>query len=217
LSPFVLMDNFAKKRAGYDLRGDPQLNVFVYLSVLGSGLITSLASVYTQFVVVFILTDIVVLGWELNQGSAPTTQLARLPTQYGAFGLGPAPTFGPNYTTYDLFCSSKGVWEGKLLYITVILLYLLILVPGFMYDFFSKSGLGESAVNRLNNLRQLIFDNGDDSISMQLGFKLNKYMGGVYVAIVLTALLFILFLTNDMFNLILNALALQFVYMLYMT
>jgi hypothetical protein len=49
---------------------------------------------------------------------------------------------------------------------------------------------------------------------MQLGFKLQRYINGVYVTVILTILLFILFLTDDIFSIILNALALEFVYTL---
>ena len=63
-------------------------------------------------------------------------------------------------------------------------------------------------------LRRIIWLQGDDTVWQQFGFKINKHMNGIYVAGIMSVMLFILFFTEDIFSIILNALALEFVHSL---
>jgi hypothetical protein len=73
-------------------------------------------------------------------------------------------------------------------------------------------GDAPSLNSRLNSLRIIIWDQGDDTTMQQLGFKLDRYMNSVYIALINGLMLFILFLTDSTVDVILNALAIDFLY-----
>jgi hypothetical protein len=79
-------------------------------------------------------------------------------------------------------------------------------------SFYSTVGDAPNTQSRLNSLRQLIWDQGDDTIWQQIGFKLDRIMNAVYIAWVNALMLIILFLTSSTVDVILNALAIDFLY-----
>ena len=64
----------------------------------------------------------------------------------------------------------------------------------------------------MNSVRLICWLQGDDTLWMQLGFKMDRYMNSVYIAVINLLMLFTLFLTDSTVDVILNALAIEFVY-----
>jgi len=193
LTPFVLMDEVAKNKDKWSLEG--RVNVFMYISFLGSGFITCVVTLFIQFVVPALLMQ---------------TALTIEPgvTRFD-------PSYHANETAgWDMFCQGNGQIQGRIMNITVLLLYVIRVLPTLMYAFFTKGGSAETAEDRVNELRRIIWLQGDDTVWQQIGYKVNKYMNGLYVAAIMSIMLFILFLTDDIFSIILNALALEFVHSL---
>lgn len=159
-------------------------NVYLYLSYLGSGFVTALVCLAIQFTVPIVLIQAAV-------GSSPR------------FDGG-----------WEEFCSDKGSRSGLIMNITVLCLYAIRVLPNLLFELFSSSGMSDEPVDKVNALRKILWDQGDDTVSMQVGFKVNKYANGFYVTLLMSIMLFILFLTDDIFEIILNALALEFVHSL---
>ena len=51
-------------------------------------------------------------------------------------------------------------------------------LPTLMFAFFSSGGTADDAEDRVNELRRIIWLQGDDTVWSKIGFKINKYMNG---------------------------------------
>ena len=215
VSPFKLMDEMVAERdSRWNFEG---VSLYTYNSFLGSGWLTALSTLFIQLMVPAIL-----LMTAVNLSSLPTDNNNYAGQNRFYAGL----PFDTNWTT---FCSGVGTMptpdqapyfvggyfpQGKVMNICVLVIYMIRVVPALMSEFVSSTGGGEDTLSRLNALRDGVWDQGDDTAFQQLGYKLGKYMNSLYVAILMSLMLFILFLTNDIFSIILNALALEFVHTL---
>ncbi|KAH9254838.1 hypothetical protein BASA81_007088 [Batrachochytrium salamandrivorans] len=84
-------------------------------------------------------------------------------------------------------------------------------VPAVAEAVYSTLGESPSLRSRLNSLRLLSWQQGDDTISQKVGFKMDRYMNSVYIALTNLVMMFALFLTNNTVDIILNALAVEFI------
>ena len=114
-------------------------------------------------------------------------------------------------TNGSVFCNESSTFDALAINVVVFLVYTIRVVPEVFDSFYETIGDKNNVRSKLNSLRLICWLQGDDTLWMQLGFKLDRYMNGVYVAILNLNMLFILFLTNSTVNVILNALAIQFV------
>jgi len=201
LTPFNLMDEVSKSEDEWHFDSGSDINTYMYVSLLGSGFITSLVVLMIQILVPTLLLQ---------------AQITNPSGGHLRFNINETYNFtdpdGLYHDEWELFCSGDGSTVGRIMNIVVLLLYTVRILPDLLYNFFASSGEGETSKERLNSLRKVIWDTGDDTLWMQIGYKINKYANGFYVAILMTIMLFILFLTDDIFSIILNALALEFVH-----
>jgi len=197
LSPFRVMDDIAKNKDGkYTLVGD--VSLFTYVSFLGSGWITALVTLSIQFAVPGILLYSAMSDANNGASSGPS----RFPSIQ-------SPPVGN--TTWQTFCSNDGYILGRLMNVVVLLLYTIRVLPNLLYELYSTSGEDDTGSSKMDEVRRQVFEAGDDTLFMQIGYKLDVYANSVYVVILMSIMLFILFITDDIFSIILNALALEFV------
>lgn len=94
----------------------------------------------------------------------------------------------------------------------VFIIYTIRVVPEVIDNFYSTVGDKDSVSSKLNSIRNICWLQGNDDTFMQIGFKLDRYMNSVYIAFINLLMLFLLFLTESTVDVILNALAIEFVY-----
>ena len=127
LSPFVLMDEVSKNKERWSLHG--KVNVFMYISILGSGFITCLVTLFIQFTVPTLLLQAAI------DGSPGNPQFS--------FNDG---TDDPHPEVWGLFCSAL---QGRIVNIIVLLLYVVRVLPTLMFEFFSSGGTADDRVNEI--------------------------------------------------------------------
>lgn len=121
-------------------------------------------------------------------------------------------------TNFTLLCRGGGVGqtraglEGKILLFLVIVMYICQIVPDTFQRFYRVAGAYESTHSKINSLREVIWKQADDSLLQQIGYKFDRYMNTAFVCIVYMVLLFILFNTPNVLDIILNALAVEFLH-----
>lgn len=65
--------------------------------------------------------------------------------------------------------------------------------------------------SRMNGLRLQSWLQGDDTVFQKIGFRFDRFYNGAYVALTNCVMMFTLFLTNNTVDIILNALAVEFI------
>jgi hypothetical protein len=81
-----------------------------------------------------------------------------------------------------------------------------------MYSILNTAGNVDTTYSRVNSMRKVVWDQGDDSFLQQLGYKTEMYMNTAYICLIYSFTLFILFNTKDPLDIVLNALAIEFIH-----
>jgi len=171
----------------WDLK-DPHLSVYTYLGVLGSGWLVPLLCVFVQFSA----------PWMLGQWVLTTNE-----------------RFHQDYV--DWCESGDASWEGEKFYgkcmmFTIVIMYLTKIVPDCFYNFFRSLGDGNDAHSKIMSMRKMQWDRGDDyNIGQMMGYKLDLYMNTGYICMLYTLNLFILFATDSVLEMMLDAIAVKFI------
>jgi hypothetical protein len=187
MSWFSLLDDISKNEEDFDFAEDG-VSLYAYPSALGSGYITSIICLVIQFVVSGLLTYNAIANSSRFRGFIDTD--------------------------WETFCVSNNSPIPQAMLVVVLLLYLVKVLPDILAEFWNTNGEADTPSSKLNSLRQITWNQGDDSILMQIGYKLEKYMNTLYVAYVMALMLFILFLTDSTLDIILNSLSMEFVHQL---
>jgi len=231
--PFQLMLEISEDTEKWDFEA-AHCSIYQYNSLLGSGYLTSLIVLFIQLSSPFLILVYAVRnsnrfplfldnrnvvnyetgnvgGW--NDGNIPGPPGA----SYVPFGNGSALILSTDlnvvfWTTWDIFCHSYVSLDQFFMNIIVFLVYTTRVVPFIVDTFYATVGDKDDVTARMNSLRYLSWLHGDDYVSMQFGFKLERYINTFYVALVNVLMLFVLFLTTNTVSIILNALAIEFVY-----
>ena len=126
-----------------------------------------------------------------------------------------------NTPSYDLekvfatnatqFCFQYVPFDSVVVNILVFFIYIIRVIPAVLDSFYEIVGDKDTIRSKFNSLRFICWAQGDDNVWMQLGFKLDRYMNSVYLAVLNLVVLFILFITQSTVDVILNALAFEFV------
>ena len=185
-SPFLLMDDISRKDGvePWSFK-DSGVSIYVYLSVLGAGWFTALAVLGIQLLIPAMLLYAAII------------RSPRIDTVHGS--------------SFDQFCAKDGPLDGLIVNLCVIVFYALRQVPMVVYTFFETAGEAESARSRLASLRTAVWEKGRDSLAMQFGYKMDKYMNSTYIALINNVMLFVLFLQDSPSEIILDAIAIEFV------
>ena len=116
-------------------------------------------------------------------------------------------------TSFSRFCYRPTALDQVLINFVVFIIYLIRVFPAVYGTFYQTIGDMDNITSKLNSLRIISWLQGDDTPQMQIGFKLDRYMNSLYIALINVLMMFVLFLTESTISVILNALAIEFVYM----
>jgi hypothetical protein len=102
--------------------------------------------------------------------------------------------------------------EGLIMNMLALGIYSFRIAPEVLDVFYQTIAEGYTPASRLNSLREVVWNKGSDTLSMQLGFRLERLIKSVYMCLVCLVMLFALFLSDSVLEIILNALAIEFVW-----
>jgi len=173
-----------------------QISCFTYLAVLGSGYVVPMLCFLMQF-------------------SIPTLLMR---AQFRSQNRGEGHNFKCAMSN-EVFNDedARGDFsslEGALMIFCVLVYYLFKVVPDTMEHFYNTAGTADNLYSKMMSLRKTIFVQGDDSIGQMVGFKLDLYMNTAFECLLYSANLYMIFHTNDILDVILNSLAIEFVHQL---
>eukprot|EP00924_Labyrinthula_sp_SR-Ha-C_P016761 maker-scaffold_6-snap-gene-14.49-mRNA-1 protein AED:0.00 eAED:0.00 QI:90/1/1/1/1/1/2/66/680 len=212
LAPFDLMDFVLQKEDEWNF-SDRSFSVYTYLAVLGSGAVMSSLTLFIQTAVPLALlyNNMLTTDGDPSKRFFVEGNGSRIfPIDGVLWDLLPR-------TDFDQFCynednAERGRVEGKIILVCVILIYLQSVIPDALLNFFRTSGGAETTYSKINSLRQIVWEQNDDDILQQIGFKLDRMMNTGYIAILFSIMLFVLLNTEFVIDIILNALAIDFIH-----
>jgi hypothetical protein len=220
LSPFWLMDEMSKDEHAWNFE-DAGLSIYEYPSFLGSGFITVLVVFAIQLMVPVILLFAVVTDSPRFAQPYPSQNITFDPDTNETLiieNIDPdtnqtimihPPPFTIN--SWDEFCNKSGSFDARIMNLAVLMVYLVRVIPSTLFAFYNTAGEADTVNSKLKSMRHVIWLQADDTIWMQVGYKMAKYMNSLYISLLMTLMLFILFLTDNTVDIILNALAIEFV------
>ncbi|KAH9251345.1 hypothetical protein BASA81_010756 [Batrachochytrium salamandrivorans] len=196
LSPFSFMDHVMQD---WDF-ASAKSSVYLYNSLLGSGFVMSIILMIVQ-----LLVPVLLLVYQVR--SSP---------RFPAFSSEPNVSsldFETIFSTdWDGFCYEPVGIDGVLMQYVVFFVYWTRVVPAVVFSFYDTVGDSPTIQSRINSLRSLTWNQGNDTVAMKCGFKLERYMNSVYIAAINLIMLICIFLSDNTVSIILNALAIEFVY-----
>ncbi|KAI9011573.1 hypothetical protein DFJ74DRAFT_710478 [Hyaloraphidium curvatum] len=187
LTTFASMDTVGRLGIAIDL-SDTKFSCYQYLSVLGTGWTTALVMAAVQLCAPVLLVS---------------------------FAARSSPRFAPpaeGSTPWDTFCSLPTSWDVAFMNAVVWIVYASRVVPSVFGAVYETLGDEPSAKSRLNSLRRTVWSRGADGPGMRLGYKFDRYFNSAYPCALFLAMLFVLFLTQSAIELVLNALAIEFLH-----
>ena len=220
LTPFELMDRIVEDKENWDFT-DPNITVYTYFGVLGSGCSMVLVTFVIQFVAFLVLffNQFLEIDGDANARFNVRAEEIGNSSRFDFFPLGDAAFsfFGSNFfsipqTSFDLFCPQQGRSYGKILLFVIILLYCVKVLPDTLYIWYRVAGGDPSTSSKINSLRSGIWDSNQDSIAQQVGFKIDRFMNTGFICLLFMSMLVILLATDNLIDIILNALAIEFIH-----
>ena len=194
MHPFALMDEIKDE---WDFEA-AECSTYQYTAFLGSGFITSLTVVFIQLTVPFLL-----LAYAVRNST-------RFPN-FINLNLDSFDYSGIFSTDWSQFCYQYASFDELVMNVVVFFIYTVRQLPMVMITFYETIGDMDTVSSKLNSIRLISWKQGDDTPWMQVGYKLNLYMNTAYIALINCTILIILFLTDSTVDIILNALAIEFV------
>ena len=194
MQPFALMDEV---KGEWDF-ADAEVSAYQYVSFLGSGYTSAITIMIIQLAIPFLLLDYVVRTSN------------RFPN-YGNLNLNSYEFSEIFTTTWSQFCYQYAALDELIMNFVVFIIYSIRVLPDVYLSFYETIGDSDTVSSKLNSIRLISYLQGDDTPQMQIGYKLNVYMNSLYIALINCTILIILFLTDSTVDIILNALAIEFV------
>lgn len=190
LKPFQLIDEMTEK---WDFEGE-EYSCFTYLGILGSGILTPLMCLGMQMVI-----PVLLLKAQIDQNARGNNWACRLT---------------PEIANDEDAKGDFGTLRGKIMIFCVLVYYLFKVTPDTMISFWKTAGTADTVYSRLMSLRKQIFLHGDDNLLQMVGFKVDLYMNTAFECLLYGANLYMIFATNEILDVILNSLAIEFVHQL---
>ena len=192
LGPFTLMNRLVEDERWNPTEDTEGLSVLQYASFLGSGYLTVCAVVALQLLV-------------------PTLVLMVAVRSSGRFQLDAGGAFSSVTTTWATFCTHPSELETVGMRFAVWIIYTMRVTPQVLQQFYSTLGDEPTVTGRLTSMRVVVWEQGDDTVWMQVGTKLHRYLKTCYLAAVNLLMLLVVLLQDDAVDVIFNALALDFI------
>ena len=182
---------------------DGDVSCYTYLSVLGQGYMLPLFTLFIQFVVPSLLLidtyaeyrDYLACEGQYNNEFKP-------------------PLFAPGRcepVENDWYCPQRGSTVMKMMMFCAMLMYMIKVVPDNWYEFVKKIGDGDSDISRLQSLRRMVWELDEDTTLHKIGYRVDAFMCGIYLCLLYSANIAIIYFSNQVIDIILNALAIEFV------
>jgi len=181
IHPFNLVDAQTDEYADWNISNAESISVYAYLSFLGSG---TLVCAIILFIQISLPVSLYILSLQSQDGR-----------EFWEEG----------------FCTGNGGIISKTILLAVMLIYLIKVTPKELMNFLRTAGAIENAVSRTISLRRTVWTQGDDTLTMRFGYALNVTMNTAYASLVYGLNIFILFNTTDATDILLNALAIEFI------
>lgn len=211
--PFALIDHMCEDGGDWDFKNDDNINIFTYMSTLGSGVLLPMIvlSVQGKRVQCYKLF--------MNLYFSPYNILMR------HIGLVVIPIILVYHVRSDEMykCEFQDNFiEGtttfnvqfilaKLMAVVVFLIYTFSIVPNTYCNFFNVVGAADTVYSRLLSLRRASWIQSDDSLLQMVGYKLDIYLNTSYETALSILNIFVILYTNQAIEIILNALAFTFI------
>ena len=119
------------------------------------------------------------------------------------------------YSTFPKDDDQGGAYNslhGKVMAFLVVAFYFFKVVPDTFVSFYNTAGTADTTYSRIMSMRKMVWDQGDDYVGQMLGYKFDLYMNTAFECFLYMLNLFIIYNTNDILDVILNALAIEFVH-----
>lgn len=187
--PFELMKDMCQDEEAWDM-WEAKASVYQYTSFLGSGFVTSMVVLFIQLAVPFLL-----LMFSVREGGKedadpsekrfPAWRECQValdndePCNVSSTDLG-----GLFTTTFDQFCNQFVALDAIMMNCVIFVVYSIRVVPAVIDSFYSTVGDKDSINSRMNSVRTICWNQGDDTVWMQIGFKMDRYMNSVYIAVI---------------------------------
>ena len=208
MEPFEIFDSIND----WDIP-DGEVSCYTYVSILGQGVMIPFFTLLIQFVVPFLLVT--------NQFGDYHDFLEC----EGVFGGGFLNTeeFAPGACVkntnnlvlgHNGICPQRGDPANKIMIFLMLLIYITKVVPDCLKSLISKVGDGSSDVSRLYSLRRLVWDADEDTLVHKIGYRIDALMGGAFPCILYGINVYMIYTTNDILDILLNALAIEFIHQL---
>ncbi|GMH71297.1 hypothetical protein TrLO_g1922 [Triparma laevis f. longispina] len=202
ISPFIDIDDVTDEVDGekgeWDFQ-DENISAFTYVAVLGSGCTVPLICFVMQMTIPLLLLFAAIgergdnfMDSVLHCNTFPSSVYPKDESEGGSFNS----------------------LHGKIMVTLVALYYLFKVVPDTMYSFYNTAGTADTSYSKIMSMRKMVWDQGDDNVGQMIGFKADLYMNTAFECVLYSLNLFIIFNTNDILDVILNALAIEFVHQL---
>ena len=101
--------------------------------------------------------------------------------------------------------------DRQIAILCVSLMYLTTIVPSQLELFLSMESDVDSSVSKLNSMRQATRDQNEDNFGQKWGYKLDHFFNTAYVGIVYSLNIAMVFYTPGVIDIVLNALAIEFI------
>ncbi|GMH61152.1 hypothetical protein TrST_g391 [Triparma strigata] len=199
LSPFIEIDDVTETENGKWDFGDENISAFTYVAVLGSGLTVPLICFVMQMTIPFLL-----LFAAVGEREDTIWDSVLSCNQFAA----------STYPKDDDKGGSFSSTHGKTMVTLVALYYLFKVVPDTMVSFYNTAGTADTSYSKIMSMRKMVWDQGDDRVLQMLGYKADLYMNTAFECLLYSLNLFIIYNTSDILDVILNALAIEFVHQL---
>jgi len=98
----------------------------------------------------------------------------------------------------------------RLMLVSVFVYYLIKVTRDTITNFINVVGVLDTVTSRVRSLRNIVWENGNDSISQSLGFSLDLFMNTGYICLLYTFNIYILFNISDPFEIIGSVLFFEF-------
>lgn len=195
--PFMEMHSVVYDKTIWDFQ-NADFSVYSYLGTLGSGMFTALLVLGLQ-----LLVPLVILYNNVLETAGAESNRFNISEEFGFL-----PSFDLEFFCHfnsDLF--ERGRADGRLMLVLVLVANLILLIPSFI-----SAIQGDRTIRfRIKSLQRINSLHGKATSSQHIGYMLDHLMSSVYFGFLFAVLMFVLFNTIIISDIILNALAIGFV------
>lgn len=193
MRPFVLMERVKHDHERWNFNDDDSISVYSYLSIFG-----------TEFMLPCVIVGL--------QFSIPALLFLHLDFREETGAMGELCQGFENLVWYGSTgaeCEINVVAQGMA--IVVLSYYLFKVVPDTFDSFYNVLGAADTAYSKLQSLRHEIWKQRKDRVGQIVGYQMDISMNTAYVCLLYMLNVLVIINTNSAFEIILNALAFEFV------